>query len=140
VTVPFTVAGVLTAAKYGPEWHADRDYWIARLTLEIGRHDSGTHPAGDGTPGGRQVNANMHRVTKDQTGDATILNSNTRLRVNADHHRDAVNDSEDGPFNASEFNIHHLNEGDRIYPEFFQVGSSRPGTLAVISIVLVPIP
>ncbi len=139
-TVPFTVAGALAAAKYGPEWHADRDYWIARLTLEIGRHDNGTHPAGDGTPGGRQVNANMHRVTKDQTGDAMILNSNTRLRVNADHHRDAVNDSEDGPFNASEFNIHHLNEGDRIYPEFLQVGSSRPGTLAVISIVLVPIP
>jgi len=139
-TVPFTIAGVLAATKYGPEWHADRDYWIARLTLEIGRHDSGTHPSGDGTPGGRQVNANMHRVTADQTADALILNSNTRLRVNADHHRDAVNDSEDGPFNASEFNIHHLNEGDRIYPEFFQVGSTRPGTLAVISIVLVPIP
>jgi hypothetical protein len=139
-TVPFTVAGTLAAAKYGPEWHADRDYWIARLTLEIGRHDSGTHPAGDGTPGGRQVNANMHRVTKDQTADAMILNSNSRLHVSADHHRDAVNDSEDGAFASFEFNIHHLNEGDRVYPEFLQVGSSRAGTLAVISIVLVPIP
>jgi hypothetical protein len=137
-TVPFTVAGPLSVAKYGPEWHADRDYWIARLTLEIGRHDS-THP-NDGTPGGVQVNANMHRVTADQSADALILNSNTRLRVYPDHHRDAVNDSEDGAFNSSEFNIHHLNEGDRIYPEFFQVGTSRPGTLAVISIVMVPIP
>jgi hypothetical protein len=138
-TVPFTIAGALSAIKYGPEWHADRDYWIARLTLEIGRHDSGSHP-NDGTPGGVGVHANMHRVTADQSGDAKILNSDGRLNVQPDHHRDAVNDQEDGPFGEFEFNIHHLNEGDRIYPEFTQVGSTRPGTLAVISIVLVPIP
>jgi len=139
-TVPFTVAGPLTVAKYGPEWHADRDYWIARLTLEIGRHDNATHPAGDGTPGGTAVRANMHRVTADQTTDAKILNSDSRLVVDANHHRDAVNDGEAGAFQSFEFNIHHLNEGDRIYPEFLQIGSTRPGTLAVISIVLVPIP
>jgi hypothetical protein len=139
-TVPFTVAGPLAVVKYGPEWHADRDYWIARLTLEIGRHDSGTHPAGDGTPGGRQVNANMIRVKADQSSEAGILNSNSRLHVSANNHRDSVNDGEAGAFVSGDFNIHHLNEGDRIYPQFFQVGSTRPGTLAVISIVLVPIP
>jgi hypothetical protein len=138
-TVPFTITGDLAVAKYGPEWPADRDYWIARLTLQIGRHDGDTHP-NDGTPGGVQVNANMHRVLADESSDDTILNSDTRLHVSPDHHRDAVNDEEDGAFNSSEFAIHHLNEGDSIYPEFYQVGSTRPGTLTVISIVMVPIP
>lgn len=138
-TVPFTVAGDLAATTYGPEWHADRDYWIARLTLEIGRHDEGTHP-NDGTPGGQAVRANMHRILADETSDSMILQSDSRLVVYPDHHRDAVNNEEDGVFQEFNFNILHLNEGDRIYPEFLQVGSSRPGTLAVISIVMVPIP
>ncbi len=138
-TVPFTVAGALAATTYGPEWHADRDYWIARLTLEIGRHDSGTHP-NDGTPGGQAVKANMRRITADQSSDAAILASDSRLNVQPNHHRDAVNDEEDGAFQEFNFSIKHLNEGDRIYPSFSQVGSSRPGTLAVISIVMVPIP
>ncbi len=138
-TVPFTVAGVLAATTYGPEWHADRDYWIARLTLEIGRHDTSTHP-NDGTPGGQAVKANMIRIVAGGASEAQILNSDSRLIVYPDHHRDAVNDEEDGAFQVGNFAVHHLNEGDSVYPSFTQVGSSRPGTLAVISIVLVPIP
>lgn len=138
-TVPFTVAGTIAVAKYGPQWHADRDYWIARLTLEIGRHDSGTHP-NDGTPGGQAVHGNMHRVLASTGADALVLNSNSRLNVQPDHHRDAVNDNEDGAFQSGNFNVLYLNEGDALYIEFTQVGSSRPGTLAVMSAVLVPIP
>ena len=140
VAWPFTIAGPVEALPYGPQERADRDYWISRITMEVGRHDDATHPAGDGTPSGQAILGNMRRISRDLTDDQPILNSDSRLRIAPDHHQDAINDEEDGPYDTTDFNIHHLDEGDRFYPQLSQVGSGRPGTLLVMSIILVPIP
>lgn len=140
VVVPFTIPGPVTIAKFGPQWRSDRDYWIAKVIAEVGRHDEALHPA-DGTPGGHDLTANMHRVdVSDDSDDQMILNSNGRLRIAENHHQDAVNDAEDGKFAVDDFNLHRLAEGDHIYPEVLAIGTSRPGTGLVVSIVLVPIP
>ncbi len=139
VAVPFTIPGVLDDIDYGPMWPVDRDYYVARLTLNLGRHSDATHP-NDGTPAGQSILANMRRVSQDLTEDDPILGSDARLRIAVNHHRDAINNEEDGPYEVSDFNIRRLAEGEYIYPRFTQVGTTRPGTGAVITAVLVPIP
>ena len=60
--VPFTIPGVISVDNFGPQYRADRDYWIARITANIGRHDSGSHPD-DGCPTGSSIKIQMHRLT-----------------------------------------------------------------------------
>lgn len=140
VSVPFTIPGLLTATDYGPEWKADRDYWIAKITASVGRHSEDTHP-NDGTPGGTAIRANVRRIKADDpTNDAAILANDIRLHITENHHFDSINDTEDGPFDTNDFNIHHLGENDQPYIRVSQVGSSRPGTGLVVTLVLVPIP
>ncbi len=139
-TVPFTIPGDVEAINYGPMWRADRDYWVARLTANVGLHIEGSHPT-DGTPGGHDLVCNMRRVdAADNSNDQAILVSDGRLRIPENRHRDAVNDEDDGAFSVDDFNIHRLAEGDHIYPAISAVGTTRPGTGLVVSIVLVPIP
>jgi hypothetical protein len=137
--VPFTIPGVVTATDYGPEWRADRDYWIAKIVAEVGRHNTATHPS-DGTPAGQAIRANMRRVKSDLSTDVPILGSDSRLRIDVNHHQDAINNGEDGAFEESDFNITRLAEGDRMYVRVLQVGTTRPGTGLVVTAVLVPIP
>lgn len=138
-TVPFTFESPLTV-RDGTMWRVDRDYWIARLTAEVGRHDEATHP-NDGTPSGASIKVNMQRIrAEDMSQDNKILVSNDRLNIAIDHHQDAINDEEDGPSDESDFSIKHLKEGDHIYPHIIQVGSGRPGASMVVAIILVPIP
>ena len=139
VVVPWTITGTVQALSYGPMWPARRDYWIARISAEAGRHDSGTHP-NDGTPGGQSIKMNLRRINMFETVDDPILANDARLNIPANHHRDAVNDSEDGGYEQNDFAITFLEQGDKVYPRFSQVGTTRPGTLVVISMVLVPIP
>lgn len=139
VVVPFTIPGAITVADYGPMWWANRDFWIARITANIGRHDEGTHPD-DGTPSGTSVLLNMRRVTGDLSLDSAVLVADARLNIGVDHHQDAVNDSEDGAYDESDFAIKRLAEGDHIYPRISRIGSGRPGTGLVVTAVLVPIP
>jgi hypothetical protein len=139
-TVPFTILGVQTVADFSPMWRVDQDYWIARLTANVGLHNESTHP-NDGTPGGSSIKLNMRRVKgSNLSDDNKILVSNDRLNIAINHHQDSINDEDDGAFDESDFSIKHLAEGDHIYPTVTQVGSGRPGTHLVISIVLVPIP
>lgn len=139
-TVHFTCRDVLEAKIYDVSFKADRDYWVARVTADVGRHDPDTHP-NDGTPSGHDLTANLHVVdVNDDSNDQMILVSNSRLRIVENHHTDAVNDEEDGPFSTDDFNIHRLAEGDQVYPEILAIGSGRPGTTLVIALILVPIP
>jgi hypothetical protein len=137
-TVPFTFVGPLTV-RDGSMWRVDRDYWIARLTANVGLHIDGTHP-NDGTPSGASIKVNMQRVKKDLSADNKILVSNDRLVIPINRHQDAINDEDDGPYDESDFSIKHLAEGEHIYPHIIQIGSGRPGGTMVVSIVLVPIP
>lgn len=139
VFIPFTIQGVLTTGNFGPMWPADRNYWIARITLNIGRHDDATHPL-DGTPAGQAILGNMRRVTSDLAHDAAILASDSRLKVDVNRHRDAINDEDEGAAVEGDFAILRLDEGEHIYPRLLQVGTTRPGTAAVMTAVLVPIP
>lgn len=139
VAVPFTITGTIATGDYGPMWRVDRDYWVAKVIMNVGRHDTDTHPD-DGTPSGAAIVANMRRVSVDLSTDVAILASDTRLHIAVDHHQDAINNSEDGGFVEGDFNINRLNEGQHVYPRISQVGSSRPGNNLVVTIVLVPIP
>jgi len=139
VFIPFTIPGAVAATDYGPMWRVDRDYWIARITANVGRHDTDTHP-NDGTPGGNSIRVNMRRVSRDLTTDEAILVSDTRLHIAENHHQDAVNDEEDGEAQKNDFQIHRLNQGQHIYPRITLVGSDRPGNGLVVTAVLVPIP
>lgn len=139
VSVPFTIPGVVAAVDYGPMWRVDRDYWVAKITVNAGRHSDATHP-NDGTPGGQALIGNMRRVSVDLTDDQPILASDARLKIAANHHQDAVNDTEEGRFEVGDFNIHRLGEGEHIYPRVLQIGTTRPGTGVVFTAVLVPIP
>lgn len=139
VFIPFTIQGVLTTGNFGPMWKVDRNYWIARIILNVGRHDDATHPA-DGTPSGAAIVGNMRRVTKDLSGDAGILANDSRLKVAINHHQDVMNDDEEGDSVQGDFAILMLTTGEHIYPRLTQVGSGRPGTAAVMTAVLVPVP
>lgn len=142
--VPFTIAGLIAVGDYGPMWRADRDYWIARATVNIGTHDDNTHP-NDGCPGGSAAKFNFIRVI---AGDAdwnspsntSVLNSDQRLVVGENHHQDAINDEEDGAVQEDDFNVAFLEEGEHVFLRVLAVGSSRPGTRAVASLTLIPIP
>ena len=142
--VPFTIAGPIAVGDYGPMWRADRDYWIARATVNIGTHDDGTHP-NDGCPSGSSARFNFIRVI---AGDAnwtapsndSILGSDQRLIVYQNHHQDAINNEEDGPVDDLDFNIKHLDEGEHVFLRVLAVGSSSPGIRAVASLTLIPIP
>lgn len=141
VTIPFTIPGAQTTGDFGPADKLDRDYWIARVVAQLGRHNEATHPTGDGTAGGSDFICTIRRVdAADPSDDQNILNDDSRLRIQQGHHFDAVNDDEDGAFEDTDFNLHHLNENDQPYIRVLQVGSSRPGIGLVVSLVLVPIP
>lgn len=137
--IPFTIQGELTVDNFGPMWRVDRDYWIARITANVGRHVDADHPD-DGCPQGSAIKVQMHRVNVAETDDDPILASGNRLNIPADHHRDAVNDDEDGSYVKGDFLIHRLNEHQHIYPEITQVGSTYAGSGLVVTAVLVPIP
>lgn len=139
VFIPFTIQGTLVATDYGPMWRCDRDYWIARITANVGRHDDDTHP-NDGTPSGTSIRCNLRRVTADLTGDAGILGNDTRLHIAENHHQDVANDDEEGPLIKNDFQLTRLKAGQHVYPRVSLVGSGRPGNALVITLVLVPVP
>lgn len=139
VSVPFTISGVVQAINYGPMWRVDRDYWVARVTANIGRHDDATHP-NDGTPSGQSMRINLQRVKADLSSDVGLMNSDGRLNIGINHHQDAVNDAEEGIVQSGDFAIHRLFMGEHLYPRVIRVGSGRPGTGLVVTAVLVPIP
>lgn len=140
VAVPFTIPGVVETRKYDTMWPADRDYWWARMTAVVGRHDELLHP-NDGTPSGHDLTANMHQVDKsDNSNDQLVLTSNARLRIAENHHNDAVNNSDDSAFNIDDFRMHRIAAGDVLYVEVFSIGTGRPGTGLVVTAILVPIP
>ena len=139
VFVPFTIDGTIATGDYGPMERMNRDYWIAKVIANVGKHDDGTHPV-DGTPSGSAILMNMRRVTGNLGTDSAILASDSRLKIDINHHQDAANNSEDGDLEEADFNVTRLAEGQHIYPRISQVGSGRPGTNLVITVVLVPIP
>jgi hypothetical protein len=139
-TVPFTFASTLTVSDGSPMWRVDRNYWVARVTANVGLHVEGTHP-NDGTPSGQAIRVNMMRVKGDDLATTTgILASDSRLNVPINQHQDAINDENDGAADESDFTVKILHDGDHLFPRIFAVGSGRPGTKMVVSIVLVPIP
>lgn len=136
-TIPSTI---ITTGDFGPMEKMDRDYWIARATMVIGRHDPDAHPD-DGAPAAASVKANFVWIDRNNDSNVqTILNSDSRLNIPIGHHHDAVNDQEEAAFSSGDFNIDYLNENDMVYPRIIQVEAGRPGMVLVMSLVLVPIP
>lgn len=138
--VPWTIPpAAVVAGRFQEPWVAHRDFWIARATATAGRHDTGTHP-NDGTPGGQAINVNLARITFEEDDEQYIITNNSRLHIPANNHRDAVNDSDDGKFEVDDFRLHRLGEGDTVYVDLLQVGSTRTGSPIVVTLVVVPIP
>jgi hypothetical protein len=138
--VPWTIPPAAVAAgRFQEPWTAHRDFWIARATAQAGRHDDATHPL-DGTPGGQAIHVNLARITFEEDDEQYILANDGRLNIRVDHHRDAVNDEDDGAFEVDDFNLHRLAEGDTVFVDLLQVGSTRPGHPIVVTLVVVPIP
>lgn len=137
-SVPFTITGDIVVGDYAPMWRVDRDCWIAGITANIGKHDASTHPA-DGTPSGSTLEVNMRRVSTDLSTDAAIIATDSRLSIDIDHHQDWANDNENGAYVESDFNVPTLTEGEHVYVRVGQVGSGRPGSFLVVTLVLVPV-
>lgn len=137
--IQFTIPGTLSAGDFGPMWRADRDYYFARISGNVGRHDDDDHPD-DGTPSGQAILVNMRRVLADLSADAAVMANDSRVNIPIDHHHDATNDDEDGELVEADFNVLKLFKGEHIYPRISQVGSGRPGTGLVVTAVLVPVP
>ena len=137
-TVPFTIPGDVEVADYKPMWRVDRAYWVAGVTANIGLHDAGTHPD-DGTPSGSPLRVGLRRVSADLSSDVSILDADTRIAIDINHHEDWANDNANGALELSHFNVHELAMGEHVYVSVTQIGSGRPGTDLVVSLVLVPV-
>lgn len=136
-TIPSTI---IDEGDFGPMEKMDRDYWVARATMVVGRHDPDTHPD-DGAPSGESVKANFVWIDRDDDSNVQmLLNNDARLNIPVGHHHDAVNDEEDGAYSVGDFNRRYLFENDTIYPRIIQVESGRAGMVLVMSLILVPIP
>jgi hypothetical protein len=136
--VQFTIPGPVTTGDKSPMWRADRDYYIAVVTANVGKHDSGTHP-NDGTPSGQDILINIRRVKKDYSADGAVLTLDSRVRIQENHHHDSSNTDEDGEFVADDVAIKKLYFREHIYPTVVQVGSGRPGTNLVVTVMLIPV-
>lgn len=133
--VPFTIQGPIVAGDY-TAWTVDKDYWVARVSAEVGKHVSGTHPS-DGTPSGT-LTANVRRVTKNGGADGAVLASDSRLVINSGKHVDAVNNEDVGDFTEADFAIKRVYRGEQLYVRVINAGSAQ-GTL-VVTVILVPQP
>ena len=138
VPVQFTISGDLTTGDKSPMWRADRDYYFARVFANVGKHDDGDHPL-DGTPSGSDVNVNVLRVLKDISATNKVLASDSRVRIQPNNHHDSSNTDEDGDFVDTDFAIKKLKLREHIYPTVLSVGSGRPGTSMVVTVMLVPV-
>jgi len=136
--IQFTIPGVLTTGDKSPMWRADRDYYFARVIANVGKHDDGDH-SDDGTPSGADIPVQVKRVLKDLSATANILTSDSRVRIQPNHHHDSSNTDEDGEYVDTDFSIKKLYKGQHIYPTVLTVGSGRPGTSMVVTVVLVPV-
>lgn len=138
VPVQFTIPGVLSVGDKGPMWRADRDYYIARVFANVGLHKDGTHP-NDGTPSGSDITVQVARVLVDYSATGNVLASDSRVRIQPGEHHDSSNTDEDGDFVGTDLNIKKLKYREHIYPVVGAVGSGRPGTAMVVTVMLVPI-
>lgn len=137
MSIPYTITPTVSVGDWGPMWRADRDYWIAKVTANCGKHDS-THP-NDGCPIGASLQANMIRVKADLSNPAPILTSDTKIAIADGHHQDVANDSENGVLTAGDFALTQLFMGEHVFPRILQVGSTSPGGPLVLTLVLVPV-
>ena len=136
-TIPSTI---IDTGFFGPMEKMDRDYWVARATMVVGRHDEATHPD-DGAPSAESIKANFMWVDRNDSSNVqSILNNDARLNIPVGQHHDAVNDENDGAFSRADFNRQYLFENDEVYPHIVQVESGRPGMVLVMNLVVVPIP
>jgi hypothetical protein len=131
----FTIPAASVAATDYDAWVADRDYWIERITVSVGRHDAGSHPS-DGAVAGQALRMNARRITADGSGDAGIMASDTRVQVAVGKHTDEVTNGTDPEFGQGDFNITTLERGEQVYVRITQAPSSS-GTV-VITLMLVP--
>ena len=139
VYIQFTISGDLTTGDFGPMWRAERNFWVARVSANCGKHDNDTHP-NDGTPSGSSIQVNVVRIKKDLTGGAGLIASDSRVNIQPDKHHDSTTDDAEGEMVEADINIPRLYTGDHIFPRISQVGSGRPGTGMVVTAVLVPVP
>lgn len=137
-SIPYTITPTVSVGDWGPMWRADRDYWIAKVTANCGKHDSSTHP-NDGCPIGASLEANMILVPADLSSETAILTTNTKIEIASGHHQDVANDSENGPLTAGDFNVSQITLGQHVFPRILQVGSTTAGGPLVLTLVLVPV-
>lgn len=135
----FTMQGDVTVGAKTPDWPADQDYYFHSVFASVGHHDSGDHP-NDGTPSGDDILINCRRITADGSTDGAVLASDSRVRIQENHHKDSSNDDEDGHFTGTDLAIQKLYQHQVIYPYIVQAGSGRPGTSLVVTVMLIPVP
>lgn len=137
-SIPYTITPTVSVGDWGPMWRADRDYWIAKVTANAGKHDASTHP-NDGCPIGASLQANMIRVKADLSDPVPILTTDTKIEIASGHHQDVANDSENGDLQAGDFALTQILIGQHVFPRILQVWSSAPGGPLVLTLVLVPV-
>lgn len=120
-TIPSAVVG---EGDFGPEWTADKDFWIAGVSTGM-----------DSPAAGDDVRVNIRRIT---TGgaDAAVLNSDSRVRIEVGDKTDSATNGNDAPLDEPDFNILELFRGEKVYPRIVQFGS---GDRMEITLQLVPV-
>lgn len=125
--VPFTTTEAVQAGDYEPSFPIDKDYWVARVTAEIGlRGQSGSATT--------EVRANI-RVVSPNGADQAMIASDSRLRIPVGEHIDAISAETDEDWRRGFLNIDQLRRGQSMYLRVLQGSGGR----LVVTVWLVPV-
>lgn len=126
----WSIHGQLQVRRIKKRWIADGTYVPKKARIYVGDHVAANHPASDGCPRGSRVRVQLWKVSADESAETAMFDSDDRLVVDPDTHKD-VNF-------ASSFAVTQIVEGEQIFPEVRSVGSSFAGEDATISLILEP--
>lgn len=116
--VHWSVHGVLQVRELKKHWVVPRRCQPRKARIYVGHHKPATHP-NDGAPTGGPVRVQLRRLTADETTETPMLDSDDRLVVPANKHKD-VNF-------ASSFVVTQLEKNDEVWPDVRAVGTTFPG-------------
>jgi hypothetical protein len=134
----FTKPGRVRVRDYPARWTNDTGVTLnlVRARASVGIHDSGNHGAADGCPEGANMNVMLVLWSDVQDPSrSNILNADTRLKIPADHHRDAsTTEGTDG----ISWNVTTIAPGESMSIQVKQVGSTFPGEDLVVDVFMTP--
>jgi hypothetical protein len=126
--VTWTVPGTVQEKHYEALWVADRKYVPIKVRARVGRHRAADHPAGDGTPGGKPLIANLRWHNSDETVELPLMDQTDRLKIPSDNHKDVVW--------AEQFNVQSIALDEQFSLKVPQAGGSRAAKNLVVQLVL----